>query len=163
MNMKQFFKKLDQLGANSASHVHNTCWGYQGEHVEFKEILDRSYRTTNSDLQPSSLPNTWVWDVTKKSPAEWNGEFDFCINISSIEEVYYASHLQILKNLIEQLKHGGYLIITFDYPGMQLRALESFLGQRIESGSCPITGSNSAQPMPAFHHLKVGFLVIQKK
>jgi hypothetical protein len=88
--------------------------------------------------------------------------FDFCLNVSSIEEVHYASHLRIIHNLLQQLKLGGYLVITFDYPGMQLRALEEFLGQKIRSGPSPITGANSARPMKVFESLRVGLLILQR-
>jgi hypothetical protein len=155
-------QSVSELGANPTSRIHNTCWGFEGVHIEFKTILDSSYITTNSDLRPSHLANTSVWDITKRPPSNWVDFFDFCLNVSAIEEVHYASHLRIIHNLLQQLKLGGYLVITFDYPGMQLRALEEFLGQKIRSGPSPITGANSARPMKVFESLRVGLLILQR-
>jgi ABC-type transporter Mla MlaB component len=64
-----------------------------------------------------------VLDITAQPPEEYINKFDVVINVSTVEEVD-ADHLEIIKNLLMQVRVGGYLIITFDLPGMQLRKLE---------------------------------------
>jgi ABC-type transporter Mla MlaB component len=64
-----------------------------------------------------------VLDITVQPPEEYINKFDVVINVSTVEEVD-ADHLEIIKNLLMQVRVGGYLIITFDLPGMQLRKLE---------------------------------------
>ena len=81
------------------------------------------------------------------------------LNISALEEIP-GDHLNHFKNLLSQVKESGYLILTFDLPGLQLDKIENYLGQEIshENYHNRIIGSGA----PWFDGLNVGLLVIQK-
>lgn len=152
---------LQSLGAGSNSTVHNTCWGFQGCHVDFKEELEARYLTTNSDIQSSSLSNTCVYNVSHKPPENWQGIFDFVINVSTVEEIPGA-HLEVVENLLQMVRVGGYLIVTFDVPGMQLEAVEDLVGYRIKTEGIPVSGKNSPSPSSEAESLRAGCLILRR-
>ena len=166
--------KLKELGANAESRIHNTSWGFEGCHVVFKNDLDASFNNVmHSDMRASNLPKTMVYDITKPAAPEFKNYYDFVINISTIEEVPY-DNMQIIRNLYDQVKVGGYLIITFDYwpqvahsegcGSMNLEAVAALVGQKPTdmNDSNNIHGSNSISPCERWSHLRCGVLVIQK-
>ena len=165
---------LKKLGATPESLIHNTSWGYSGCHVTFKEDLDAAYPgTLHSDIRPSNLPNTMYYDITQPIADEFKGAFDFVLNISTVEEVPF-NNIQIIKNLLEQVRVGGHLVLTFDVAdgdymadgngSMNVAAVEDFVNSKInEYERIPhIRGSLSQLPNPRWSHLRVGVLVIQK-
>lgn len=155
-------RKLRELKCLPESHVHNTCWGFQGCHILFKTELESDYsNVVNSDLRSSLLANTVVYDLREPCPDEWNGKFDFVINVSTIEEINYP-HTQIIENLLSMVKVGGYLIATFDLPGLQLEMIEKLFGRKMQLTSNPVTGGSSVDRMDQFDYLKVGYFVIQR-
>jgi hypothetical protein len=153
---------LKNLGIGSDQSVHNTCWGWQGPHYQFKVELEARFKNvTNTDIRYSNLPNTNLYDITKKSPKEWKGAFDFVINVSTIEEIN-GSHIQVIENLIDMVKVGGFLIATFDYPGLQLSQIEKLFNQSIKKIDNPVTGKSSPYQMKEYEHLMVGCFIIQR-
>ena len=154
--------KLKELNCSETSLIHNTCWGYEGCHILFKTELESRYsNVVNSDLQSSLITNTVVHDLKLSCPVEWNEKFDFVLNVSTIEEID-NSHIKIFENLLRMVKIKGFLIVTFDLPGMQLDMLESLFSQKIQSTSNPVTGTSSAYRMDRFDFLKVGYFVVQR-
>jgi hypothetical protein len=145
--------------------IHNSCWGYMGVHITFKNILEKEYiNVLNSDIQKSELPNTFVYDITKDNPV-FHGKFDCIINVSTLEEIKNVPHVEILKNQIKQLKSGGKLIITFDLNdsrGLDLNAVELFLNRKITQVATPLNGSTSKYKNLRYSHLKCGYLTIKK-
>ena len=155
-------QKLRDLKCSPKSQVHNTCWGFQGCHILFKAELESLYpNVVNSDLLPSTITNTVVHDLKNPCPDEWVGKFDFVINVSTVEEINYP-HTQILENLLRMVKVGGFLIATFDLPGLQLEMIEKLFGRTIKLANNPVTGGSSADKMDQFDYLKVGYFVIQR-
>ncbi len=155
-------QKLRDLKCSPVSQLHNTCWGFQGCHILFKTELESLYsNVVNSDLLPSTISNTVVHDVKTPCPDEWVGNFDFVINVSTVEEINYP-HTQILENLLRMVKVGGFLIVTFDLPGLQLEMVEKLFGRTIKLANNPVTGGTSANKMEQFDYLKVGYFVIQR-
>ncbi len=153
---------LEKYGCTSSSDIHNTCWGWQGTHVLFKNELDGKYtKVIHSDVKASNLPKTSIYDVTLPPPEIWKEKFDFVINVSTVEEINY-SHLKVIENLLEMVNSGGYLIVTFDLPGMQLEKLEKLFNSKLPKSQNPITPTNSVFPMPEFGQLKVGYFVIKR-
>jgi hypothetical protein len=166
--------KLKVLGANNNSLIHNSSWGYTELHKMFKDELDSVFdNCIHSDIRPSLLDKTFCYDITKKIDNKYNNYFDFVINISTIEEVGY-NNVEIIKNLFEQVKIGGYLIVTFDYihsyngiegnGSINLESVSQFINKNINNDepSRNITGNNSTSPMPIWGHLQCGVLIIKK-
>lgn len=145
---------------NEIIKIHNTCWGFDVEHHQrFKEELESCFYNSivlSSDIYTSSLKNTLVYDI-RKSPQTFLVNFFNCvINISAFEEVDHC-HIEILNNLLAQLKDGGYLIVTFDLPGFQLDKIECFLGQRMN-----VDGNKDDFIFSEYFKLNTGILVLQK-
>ena len=131
-------EKVKKLSKTAQISIHNTCWGYQGIHLKFKDELESKYsQVTNSDMLSSALPNTQVYDLRKSPKKEWRERFDFVVNVSTIEEIE-SSHLKIIKHLLYMVKPGGYLLVTFDYLGINLTYIERLLKTRISCSTNPI-------------------------
>lgn len=161
---------LKNLGANNNSMIHNTSWGFQGCHVTFKDDLDNLYcNTLHSDIRRSNLNNTTVYDITKSPEDNLIEQFDFVLNISTVEEVRY-SPVKIIQNLLKQVKSGGYLIITFDYNpknttgvgSIQLSEVEKHFNIKLYDIDNKISGINSENIETRNASLNCGALVIQK-
>lgn len=164
---------LQKLGANEESLIHNTSWGFEKCHVTFKNDLDKLYKNgCHSDIKYSELNNTIIYDITKKIDDKYLNYFDYVLNISTVEEVNYPNHL-VLKNLFEQVKPGGYLIITFDYDknncnsfgngSMNLHLVERYISKKIQATeNILLNGANSLLPQYRYSNLNCGVLVIKK-
>jgi len=164
---------LNKLGATKSSTIHNTSWGFEGVHVFFKDDIDAIYdNALHSDIKESELRNTMVYDITKPIDEKFKNYFDFVLNVSTVEEINYDT-VEIIKNLLYQVKKNGYLIITFDYDSnncnsfgngsMNLGVVENYLNKRIETKpEFAISGINTICQMSRFYNLNCGCLVIQK-
>jgi SAM-dependent methyltransferase len=144
------------------SKIHNTSWGFEGPHVQFKECIDElKMHVFHTDIIPSTLENTGVYDITQSPKEEWKESFDAVVNISTVEEVPF-DHVTVMKNLLDMVKPGGYLFITFDLPGLQLETVEQFVGASIQDTKNRLTGNSSKFTNPMWGHLTCGYLAIQK-
>ena len=141
--------------------VHNTSWGFDTCHIQFKNKLEETYDCLHSDIRASKLPNTCVYDITKPPVDEWVGQYDAVVNISTVEEVRF-DHVMIIQNLLSMVKEGGYLVITFDLPGLQLQRVEEMVGQKIKDCESRLSGASSEYPNRKYTHLNCGILVIQR-
>lgn len=105
---------LKKLNINKNAFIHNSSWGFEGVHIDFKNELDKQYHNTiHTDIKISDLPNTYIYDITKKPDEMLLNKFDVVVNISTIEEVAF-DNISIFNNLIAQIKTNGYFIISFD-------------------------------------------------
>ena len=153
---------IDKYGSEKELRIHNSSWGFQGCHITFKNILESKYSdVTNSDIQPSNVGNTMVWDITKPPGPELIDAFDVVLNISTVEEVKF-NHLNIFKNLFDQVRNGGLIIITFDLPGLQIDKFETLFDKSILTADDDINGQNSQLPNPKYRHLSCGLIVLRK-
>jgi len=146
----------------SSPKIHNCSWGFDSMHVAFKTWLDIFYDSIHSDIRPSSLYNTELWDITRES--NYKNKFDIVINVSTLEEVE-GEHMLFLKNHYNQLKDGGRLIITFDYPGFQLEKFQSLINRDIKTPNNLLTPLTSVLPpigLGCPNNLQVGYLVLEK-
>ena len=100
-------------------------------------------------------------DITAQPPVKYVNKFDCVINVSTVEEVD-ADHLAIIQNLLLQVCVGGYLVITFDLPGMQLRKIENLFQRKMECHNLDLNGQNSVVPDLRCSTLSCGLLVIKK-
>ncbi len=155
-------EQLNKLGLNRDSTIHNTCWGSQGCHILFKDKLEElTSFVVNSDLSPSTVANTTVFDLRKNPPEEWRNHFDFVLNVSTLEEIRFP-HLVIFENLLAMVRPGGYLIATFDLPGLDLKMFEELFNSKIKQVQERVNGQNSPYQMSQFGNLEVGFMVVKK-
>ena len=156
------FKYIKKLSNKENPYIHNSSWGFEGIHVLFKNTLDSfSKNCTHTDIKESSLPNTSTYDITQKPPTELIEKFDFVINVSTVEEVDF-NHWIIINNLLLQVQDGGYLIITFDLPGLDINLVESKLNRTLYRPRDLLNGGNSVVQNNRYAYLNCGLLIIQK-
>lgn len=142
--------------------IHNTSWGFDGIHVIFKNNIDSAYKNTiHSDIKPSNLKNTIVYDITSYPTDELINKFDVVMNISTLEEINF-DHLQSFNNLFTQVKDGGLLILTFDYPGLQLEKFESLFNTKLMTSENDLNGLTSKLMNKTWEHLSCGLLIVKK-
>lgn len=148
---------------NSGSLIHNTSWGGSLPiHTIFKNALDNRFTDClHTDIRNSEYPNTKYYDITEKPKEEWLEKFDCVLNISTLEEVG-GDHRDIFKNLYSQVKKGGKIICTFDYPGLQINNMEKMLEVTINRSGELLTGNNSIVKNGKYAHLNCGILVVRK-
>jgi hypothetical protein len=60
------------------------------------------------------------------------------------------------------VKPGGYLIATFDLPGLDLRMFEDLFKCKIRQVQERVNGQNSPYQMSQFGQLEVGYMVVKK-
>jgi len=153
---------LEKYGANKNSHIHNTCWGWEGVHIWFKNILDEKYENNiNSDIKQSSELNTYLYNLLDDPKEEWIEKFDFVLNVSTLEEIR-RDHIDVFKKSFSMVKPGGYFICTFDTPGLQIEKFEELFSRKYEVSNNPISGDNSEVINKRYSKLKCGYMVVQK-
>lgn len=166
---------LKKLGANAESRIHNTAWGSTGCHVMFKDDLDNQYpHCVHSDTNPPTVPNTMYYDVTEQIEDDFKSLFDFVLSVCTINELNF-SPIRVIKNLMEHVKVGGYLIATFDVADdghlenvynskPAYHQLESYFKKQMDEGVVEkqLRGGNSKLPILRWDYLRSGVLVIQK-
>lgn len=158
---KLVLDKIKELSKEKNTSIHNSSWGYAGVHVTFKNELDNfSDNVLHTDINPSSLPKTDIYNITQNEP-KFKENFDFVINISTLEEVNF-DHSIVFYNLLDQVKVGGYLICTFDIPGLNLSLMENVFDYNIVDYGNRLSGNNTKYPNPVYGHLNCGLLVVEK-
>lgn len=141
--------------------IHNSSWGFEGVHVKFKDKLDLlSNNCLHSDIKSSKLDKTTIYDIKQPPPKNMQNMFDIVVNISTLEEVG-GDHIEILYNLVSQVKTGGYFIGTFDLPGLQLEKFENLFKKQILIDGTPVNGENSHLPNLKSKNLNVGIMTLQ--
>ena len=155
--------------------VHNTCWGWEGVHVVFKEYLEARFASVvNTDRNKSDHKNTEVWDISRRYPEEYKEKFEAVLNVSTLEEVPAEIQERCFYNMMDQVKTGGVLICTFDLPGLNVAVFENIFDEKMadigkaahiyEPLSLPenLNGANSVLPNIKYKHLNCGIMVIRK-
>ena len=143
---------IDAVNKLKPNTLHNTaCGGLNtGDclHLTFCSDLDSLCSSaTHSDLWGGGYLGTEVkpskdnfifYDITK--PIEQ--KFDLVLNISTIEHLPKEKRLLAIQNLINQVNVGGELILTFDYPDVDINEIEEFFKIKINRGNDVVTNGH---------------------
>jgi len=153
---------LRLINGNGYKKIHNTaCGGMLETHRMFiEELINIGFDVTNSDVSYYNVPNFVNYDVRERRP-DLSGRFDAVLCISSLEHIN-ENHVIIIDNLLDQVKDGGVLIITFDYPDVNLKQLEEYFSCGCMDVTDKLNGLNSLMPDNAYGHLNIVGLVIEK-
>ena len=72
--------KIEQHSNGTDISVHNSSWGFETCHIDFKNVLESRYTTVvNSDINASNEANTEIWDITSQPPAQYIEKFDIVL------------------------------------------------------------------------------------
>lgn len=146
----------------SVAKIHNSSWGYKGIHVTFRDELDAIGECVHSDIVSSEFRETYYYDITTEN-RDFENKFDFVLNISTIEHLNTSQEtLSAIQNLFKQVKLGGYLILTFDYPRVNLVEIEALIGSKCRRSINAVNGENSAVPDKVYKNLNVVYLILKK-
>lgn len=164
-------QEIKKLFPDKVPKIHNSSSGFSELHNKFKSYLETCFgkdNCTHTDIITNESTNTSYYDITTVSE-EFANTFDVVLNISTLEEIKH-SHVDSIKNLYHQVKPGGYLIITFDIvlnnasdvSGLDLFAVENYLGTKYAVNDNMITGADSVVKNNRWANLSSGILIIQK-
>lgn len=162
---------MNQMGTKDKLKIHNTSWGSDNikkwgqdachDQQLFRMMLDCLGSVYHSDIELSEKFDTYQYDITKDE-TDFHEKFDYVINISTIEHLSHAVQFNVIMNLLKQVKMGGKLICTFDYPRVDVTHLESKLNKKLEIGNDILNGKNSIHPNMKYEKLNIVFLSISK-
>lgn len=142
--------------------IHNTSWGFEGVHIIFRDELDLIGKSVHSDIVYSIYRDSNYYDITTENK-EFENKFNFVLNISTIEHLNnIKERLIAIQNLFKQVKIGGYLILTFDYPRVNLLEIENLVNKRCEVPINVLNGKNSVCPNKNYENLNIVYLILQK-
>ena len=136
--------------------AHNTCCGTNALHNLFaSDLVSLIPHVLNTDIFPSD--NGVVFDNHKIHSVidPYNDRFDLVVCISTLEELPPQEIETVLKNLLDQVNPGGRLIITCDYPQVNIPVLEAFTGVPITDVSVRLNGSNSIYANDGYQNLNI--------
>lgn len=143
---------IDHISVLNPKSIHNTsCGGLNVNdtlHLTFCEDLDNLCNSTiHSDLWGGGYPGTEVkpnkdnfifYDIKEKL----NKKFDLVLNISTLEHIDKTHIRESINNLIDQVNEGGEMILTFDYPDINISTIEDIFGEKINPNDNHITNGN---------------------
>jgi len=70
-------------------------------------------------------------------------KYDMVLNISTIEHLKNKDRIFVILNLLHQLNDGGHLILTFDYPDVDLNQINKFVNQEPKNFEKRVIGKNN--------------------
>lgn len=129
---------LDILKKLNVGSLHNTaCGGLNiGDclHLTFCDDIEKYVENVvHSDIWGGDYPGTKT-KPTKENFIYYNiltpheNIYDVVLNISTIEHLKNNEALVAFDNLYNQVKTGGHLILTFDYPDVDLNMINKKVG-----------------------------------
>jgi len=149
---------MANIGLTGNASIHNTSCGKEPIHLQFMQTLDRLVyvKVTNSDLYDNvPIVGYTRWDITKQWPWE---KFDTVINISTVEHLPKQKRIPAIQNLIDMLKPGGHLLLTFDWPRVSNSEIESFFKAKMKDVPIRLNGENSKRPDVRYKNLNIIYL-----
>jgi hypothetical protein len=140
----------------SGMTVHNTASGIRewlnAMQILFKKDLDNLYNVRHSDIDTFNIVSGHDENL-----------YNVVLNISVIEHLPQQQRLMALDNLWSTVKSGGYLVLTFDLPAVNLQEIENWCGQKCQlKPENAVSGSNSAYPQHQYKNYNFILLILQK-
>lgn len=138
--------------------IHNTACGSWPVHQRFARQLDETFgNVTHSDV--IDAPGAIRYDLTQPPLDDLRQAFEFVLCVSTLEHIQ-IDHTEVLRYLLRMVQPHGFLVVTFDLPGLQLPSVERFLGRRFTCARHPISGLQSVVVQRRHARLTCGLLVI---
>lgn len=145
--------------------IHNTSAGYGSDLGFFmKEFICDLNNKYKSVIHSDRLP-TPDWNISKFDIINdiHDVKYDVVLNISVIEHINKNDQIKALNNLWSTVKLGGYLILTFDLPAVDLNMIESWCGIKCElKPDNALNGANSKFIQTCYSDYNFIILIIKK-
>jgi len=145
--------------------IHNTACGY-GQDLgwfmkDFILDLNKAYdNVVHSDRLPTSEWNIEKFDLITDVH---DRQYDVVLNISVIEHLPAYQQIDALYSLWSIVKTGGYLVLTFDLPAVNLDVIEKWCGGKCEiKPNNALNGLNSKYSQERYGTYNIIYLIIQK-
>lgn len=145
--------------------IHNTSAGYAQDlgffMKEFITDLNNKYNSvTHSDRFATPEWNIEKFDLITDVHDRL---YDVVLNISVIEHLPEHQQIDALYNLWSIVKDGGYLILTFDLPAVNLSTIEKWCGDKCQNKpNNAVNGLNSKFSQPQYSNYNFILLILQK-
>ena len=139
--------------------IHNTACGDGGTLKAFKDDLLKLCSSFRESDSVSYVDGLDVYDITTPCPET----YDVVLNISVLEHLRLQQQRAAVDNLMMQVKPGGMLLLTLDFPRVNQKFMEEKFGELFPrmSGSI-LNGNNARYPNAAYAHLNIILLVATK-
>ena len=142
--------------------IHNSSWGFEGVHVIFRDVLDEIGDCLHSDIVKSKFRDTYYYNILKEKE-DFENKFDFVLNVSTIEHLKSNRARELaIENLFKQVKTGGYLVVTFDYPKANLGEIERLINSKCTISGDRLNGDNSIMQNIKYANLNIVYLIVKK-
>lgn len=155
--------------------VHNTGWGWEGDHVIFRNDLDDMFGADNvvhSDIITDQFLKTTYHDITVQDK-KYEARFDIVLCVSILEHLKEEERTDAINNLYSQLVPGGTLIISFDVQYYEhwiwlydipivRKHSDDMEANPIGIVGTPLTQYNGIKNHYKYHNLNVAILSITK-
>jgi len=137
--------------------IHNTvCW-FAWLHINFWYELEKYWKVTNSDYHKwdsNRIQNFIKYDI--RNPKR--KKFDYVLNISTLEHLKPHNTIKAFSNLLNQTNKT--LLLTFDYPRVDLKWLEEELWVKCKDVDERLNGINWVVVDDRYHWLNIVVLEI---
>jgi hypothetical protein len=145
--------------------IHNTSAGYAQDLGFFmKEFIHDLNNKYGSVVHSDRLP-TADWNIEKFDLITdvHDRQYDVVLNISVIEHLPAHQQIDALYSLWSIVKIGGYLVLTFDLPAVNLSTIEDWCGGKCETKpDNAVNGLNSKFSQPQYSNYNFILLILQK-
>ena len=133
---------IDVIKEIKPKSIHNTSCGGLDEgdclHITFcKDIDSLCDKAIHSDIWGGTYIGTEIkpeydnfiyYDITES----FSGKNDMVLNISTLEHLPKDKIINAIDNLLSQLNVNGHMILTFDYPDIDINIIEDYFQCKIK-------------------------------
>lgn len=145
--------------------IHNTSAGY-GQDLGFfmKEFIQDLNSKYDSVVHSDRLA-TPDWNIERFDILSdiHDRQYDVVLNISVIEHLPTYQQIDALYNLWSIVKEGGFLVLTFDLPAVNLTLIEDWCGCKCDNKpDNAVNGLNSKFSQPQYDNYNFILLILQK-
>ncbi len=153
---------LDIVKTIQPQTIHNTCCGYHEIHKQFHDcLLELCPNLVNSDISTNEINKSFHNFREYNILEPCSEQFDLVLCISTLEELPTQIEV-VFNNLLDQLKPSGRLIVTCDYPDIDVSQLEDVLHVKCQDVENRLNGMNSFYKQSEHENLNVILMDLTK-
>lgn len=145
--------------------IHNVGCGSGEDQIYFRKILEEKYgpgKVIHSDIidMNGEYPTTYYNLIYGNK--DFSNKFDIIFCISILEHIEPEDRKKCIDNLVDMLKVGGLLAITFDIVKENTDWIDDIVGIKINNSGHLFNGINGVRVNPKYQYYKLGLLVMER-